>query len=424
MSAYSPKLSRRRLLKGALSAGLAAGVRPSLTFAAKELSHRELPPIRQITHSPKCHWFGYYDKLEFDPDCRFVLGMEVNFEHRSPKPNDVISLGMVDLQDGDKWIKLGESRGWCWQQGCMLQWRPNSKTEVLWNDRQQDRFVCHILNVETGERRTILHPVYTVSPDGRWALAPDFRRINEMRPGYGYVGLADPNHAVLAPDDSGIFRINLDTGRQELVISLADIAKIPMPGVDLARAKNYFNHLLVNPDGTRFVFLHRWGFPNWKGATRMLTAAMDGSDIRIVDPSGNTSHFIWRDPEHLLAWTRPKSKPVGFYLLEDKTGGTVQMVGQGVMTQNGHCTYLPGNEWILNDTYPDHQRKQHVYLYHVSSGNRISLGHFYSPPAYRGEWRVDTHPRFSPDGRSVVIDSPHSGDGRQLYLIDISGIVG
>ena len=32
-------------------------------------------------------------------------------------------------------------------------------------------------------------------------------------------------------------------------------------------------------------------------------------------------------------------------------------------------------------------------------------------------------PRFSPDGLKVVIDSPHGGDGRQSYLIDISGIV-
>ena len=32
--------------------------------------------------------------------------------------------------------------------------------------------------------------------------------------------------------------------------------------------------------------------------------------------------------------------------------------------------------------------------------------------------------RFSPDGRSVVIDSPHTGQGRQLHLIDISEIVG
>ena len=50
------------------------------------------------------------------------------------------------------------------------------------------------------------------------------------------------------------------------------------------------------------------------------------------------------------------------------------MVGKGVMTKNGHCTYLPGGEWILNDTYPDLHRKQHVYLYHVATGKRIPFG--------------------------------------------------
>lgn len=67
---------------------------------------------------------------------------------------------------------------------------------------------------------------------------------------------------------------------------------------------------------------------------------------------------------------------------------------------------------------------QHPYLYEVSSGKRVPLGHFRSPAEYNGEWRCDTHPRFSPDGRKVVIDSPHGGDGRQLYLLDIRGIVG
>jgi hypothetical protein len=51
------------------------------------------------------------------------------------------------------------------------------------------------------------------------------------------------------------------------------------------------------------------------------------------------------------------------------------------------------------------------------------LGHFYQPPQYGGQWRCDTHPRFSPDGRSVVIDSPHTGQGRQMHLIDISRLV-
>jgi hypothetical protein len=94
------------------------------------------------------------------------------------------------------------------------------------------------------------------------------------------------------------------------------------------------------------------------------------------------------------------------------------------MTVNGHCTYLPGNKWILNDTYPDKERNQNPYLFQVATGKRIPLGHFQSPREYTGEWRCDTHPRFSPNGRKVVIDSPHGGNGRQLHLIDISGIAG
>ena len=35
----------------------------------------ELPPVRTITRGPKHHWFGYYDKLQFDPTSRYVLGM-------------------------------------------------------------------------------------------------------------------------------------------------------------------------------------------------------------------------------------------------------------------------------------------------------------------------------------------------------------
>ncbi len=104
--------------------------------------------MRVITRGPRRHWFGYYDKLQFDPTGRYCLGMEVDFEHRSPRPDDVIQIGMVDLKDNDRWIELGKSTAWCWQQGCMLQWVPGSKTTVLWNDRDNDRYVCRILNVQ------------------------------------------------------------------------------------------------------------------------------------------------------------------------------------------------------------------------------------------------------------------------------------
>lgn len=385
---------------------------------------RSAAPVRAITRGPKYHWFGYYDKLQFDLSGRYALGMEVNFEHRSPKPDDVIRIGMVDLDDKDRWIELGESRAWNWQQGSMLQWLPGSKSEVIWNDRMDRRFVSHILDVNTRKRRTVPAPVYSIAPDGSWAITTDFRRLNDTRPGYGYAGLPDPNENVLAPADSGIWRIDLRTGRKKLIISVEQALKVPNSHGDWTGAKHWFNHLLISPDGSRFIFLHRWrGKKEGRSfATRMFTADREGDRLHVIDPYGRTSHFVWRDPKHVLAWAWHPTQGEKFYLYEDLTDH-VEAIGPSVMTVNGHCSYLPGNRWIVNDTYPDKQRNQNVYLYEVVTGRRVEIGSFYSPPEYTGEWRCDTHPRFSPDGTKIVIDSPHGGAGRQMYLIDIRALI-
>src|SRR5688500_16974293 len=111
----------------------------ALASHARGETAAKLPPVRAITRGPKFHWFGYYDKFQFDPSGRFVLGNQVDFEHRSPSADDLIKVGMVDLEDSDHWIELGQTRAWNWQQGCMLQWVPGSEKEVMWNDREGDR---------------------------------------------------------------------------------------------------------------------------------------------------------------------------------------------------------------------------------------------------------------------------------------------
>ena len=329
-------------------------------------------------------------------------------------------MGMIDLADGDRWIELGQTRAWCWQQGCMLQWIPGSDREVIWNDREGGRFVSHLLDVKSGKKRTIGYPIYTLSPDGRTAIGADFRRINHMRPGYGYAGIPDPNYDTLAPDDAGIYGVDLVTGEANLLISIAQVAAIPYPHKDLGEARHYFNHLLFNTDGSRFIFLHRWrtGGPGF--GTRMMTAAADGSEIYGVDQYGYTSHFIWRDPQHILAWARHPSHQDAFYLFRDRTQD-VEVIGAGVMKLNGHCTYLADTNWILNDTYPvarGEGKVQELYLYNAASAERTELGEFAAFPEYEGEWRCDLHPRSSPDGKLITIDSAHGGKGRQIYLLE------
>lgn len=401
--------------------------RRSLLLAALAAFGREAA-VRAITRGPKFHWFGYYDKLEFDPSGRYVLANEVDFEHRTPLASDKIRVGVVDTRDNkDEWIDIGESSAWNWQQGCMLQWRPGpGSNEIVWNDRVDGQFVAHVLNFQTRRKRTIPSPVYTLSPDGKWGLVCDFPRLNHTRPGYGYAGIEDPNRSVAAPENSGIWRVDLATGKRTLLFSIADIVKIPHREPYSKGAVHWFNHLLISPDGKRFIFLHRWrGEKEGRSfSTRMFTADADGRGLYVVDPYGKTSHFIWRDPAHIAAWAWHPSHGERFYLYRDKSE-TVEVIGKDVMTVNGHLSYLPGrrsSDWILNDTYPDKERMQNPFLYHVSTGRRIALGSFHAPAEYTGEWRCDTHPRVSPDGTKVVIDSAHGGNGRQLYLIDIAGL--
>jgi hypothetical protein len=411
----------------------ASGSLLTLTPAAHLLgSATDTPPafpaVRQITHKPGYHWFAYYDKLQFSPDDRYVLSHQVNFEHRSPTPDDVIQIGMIDLHDGDQWTELGTSRAWNWQQGCMLQWVPNTESTIMWNDREEGRFVCHLLDVKTGQKRTLPRAIYALSPDGKWGISTDFRRLNDTRPGYGYTGIADPNKDVLAPADSGLWRVHLETGEEQLIFSMAQAAAIPYTGAPEGfskNAKHWFNHLLFSPDGSRFIFLHRWkGEGDKSFVTRLFTINADGSDPYILDPLGRTSHFVWKDPSHVFAWAFHPSHGERFYLFKDKTP-EVEVVGKDKMPKNGHNTYVPNtnDEWVLNDTYPDEKRLQNPYLYHVPTDRRVPLGHFYSPAFYTGEWRCDTHPRSSRSGKLVCIDSPHSS-GRQLYLIDVSQIIG
>ncbi len=383
---------------------------------------------RPITSGPKHHWFGYYDKLQFDPSARYALGMEVEFEQRAPTPEDVIRIGMVDLEDGDRWVELGESRAWGWQAGCMLQWLPQSAYEIVWNDRTDGRFVCHILNVRTGRKRTLPHAIFTLSPDGQSALSIDFHRLEDMRPGYGYMGIPDPWYGVNAPEETGIHKVDLLSGESSLIVSLADVAAIPYPHGEIREAKHYFNVLIFNPCGTHFLFLHRWRFGDGPFHTRMLTARADGSELTVVDHSGHTSHLIWRDGSHILAWSRRPSHGGAYYIFpnaEDGSCGPDRIVGRTKMPLNGHCTYLSDNDWVLNDTYPQgEERLQDLYLYHVPSDRRVDLGRFHSPEAYTETLRCDLHPRSSPDGSKVVIDSAHGGNGRQMYLFEVGEITG
>jgi len=381
-----------------------------------------------VTQGPAYHFFGYYDKFQVDATGTKMLTMEVDFMDRPPTPDDTARIGVIDLSNHNKLEIVAETRAWCWQQSCMLQWLPGApERKIIFNIRDGGRFRACVLDLLSGDRRVYERPIYTLCPDGRTALCPNFSRLAEMRPGYGYEGIPDPWGDQAAPDDDGIYTMDLETGEARMILSLAQVAALcPEPGAE--DRKRWFNHLLFSPEGRRFIFLHRWDSPRQKPygrQTRYFTANADGTDIYCVNEHEMTSHFIWRDEKVMLAWAHRYGRGDHYYLFTDQSD-QIEIVGDGQLTVDGHMSYRPQGEWFVTDTYASKVGNfRKLILFNEKTEELIELGSFLSQAMNHGhiDCRCDLHPRWSRCGNFITFDSLHEGP-RQIYRIDVRGIVG
>ena len=155
--------------------------------------------------------FFFYQCLQFDTSGRYLLAMKVYFQNRLVQPADRADIGVIDLKNQYKWTKIGESTAWNWQQGARLQWRPG-REEIVWNDRSDDgkHYICRVYDFRTGKTRILPRPIYDLSPDGETALTHDFERMKHR--GTDYVGIEDKYKDQIAPRETGVWKMNMNTG--------------------------------------------------------------------------------------------------------------------------------------------------------------------------------------------------------------------
>ena len=379
---------------------------------------------------------SHYELYQFDPTGRYMLALRIFIEGRKVQPHDKGEICYFDLHNKNKWTKIGETTAWNWQQGCRLQWVPGSFEEIVWNDRSEDgkSLISKVYNFKTKKTRTLPMTVYTVSPDGQTALTVNFERI--VHGGCKYVGIDDPYKNIWAPSEIGIWKMDMKTQKIEMVMSVRDMAKKLYPeGLpsDTVNGTLYFFREGFNPSGNRFIAFikdsRQTGPGRERTRTEGFTMNLDGSDVRYFYKE--PSHHFWINDEELMDngyHIKPDNSgsTLGYFRFTDDDSGRAK--DMYFEAPNGHITLHKNGDWILTDTYSI-GGYVYLYLYHIPSKKIVPLNKLayklggYLYPYDSGIFRVDLHPRFTPDGKSICIDSTHEGLGRQLYLMDISGII-
>ncbi|MCH8967149.1 MAG: hypothetical protein IID43_05685 [Planctomycetes bacterium] len=376
---------------------------------------RLLTPMRWAgVEDQRGEWFfGYYDKTPWSADMEhFLLHHPIG---------DVAEIMVLD-RSASRVRTLGKTSSWNFQQGSQAQWLPGPHgPAVVFNDVVNDKLGCRLISLDGTTDRFIPWPIQALHPNGHEALSINYRRVHAAQPEYGYAADVSNFSCDQALDRDGIWRMDLEAATAELVVglsTLADAGEQPFPPGTV----HMVNHLVYSPSGARFVFMHRWFNRHGKSA-RLYVARHDGGDLRLLAQERTVSHYHWRDNDHLLVWQHASKSGYRYYLI-DVVCGDREPVGEGVFDiyGDGHPSYSPDRRWIVTDSYPDRARFRHLLLFDTHSGKRIEVGRFFSPWRYDGGQRCDLHPRWSPDGRWVSIDSTHEGE-RRSYVVDVEGLV-
>ncbi|MBP7564973.1 MAG: hypothetical protein KA795_03100 [Burkholderiaceae bacterium] len=416
-------------------------------------------PCRRLGHADAHHFFGYYNKTCWDRSDRLVLAQQTPWMDCRLSPDAVARVGYFDTARDDRFRAVGETRAWNWQMGSQLQWLDGMPgRQLIYNDRRgvpadgvpYPSFCSVIADIDSGERRELPLPVYVVAPDSAWALSVDYRRLHVTHETIGYSEPGGPFGLGRAPADDGIWRMDIATGEARLLVSYAALKAFHRQP-SMSQAIHWVSHIEVNPASSRILFLHRWT-ERVQDETcflhRLITMSPDGTGLRLLECSDHPlpqlasnfdpaavgtfdyeksefeiSHPAWKDDGNIVVWG-PHRGRIHYHLYEDDDLGRVEVIGGGVLTENGHMSFSPVDQrWLLSDTYPDPSTHERVlFIYDMQSRRRIDIGRFYADPALGKENRCDLHPRWSRDGRRVCIDSVHE-DERQMYVLDVSRIV-
>lgn len=379
--------------------------------------------IVRVSPDDKDHeyFFGYYDKSPWDATNRYMICMRAKNSWSVPDPLDAADILLIDTEDNNRVRKVATTHTWNVQQGCMAQWLgPDFKSHILYNDMREGKYCSVVLDVVSGDERVLPIPVYTVSNDGKTALSLDFSRLHSLRLGYGYAALPEVTKGAALPNKTAIWKMDIETSSVTELLKYTDFANFePRPEMQEEDSVHKVNHLMLSPNGKRFMVLYRW-FCKQRKYTRLVTCNVDGSDMYLLSDDDMVSHCYWKNEEEIIAFERKKEFGPGYFLMKDKTQEWKHLWPQ--LSNDGHPSYCPtDNHLVVIDSYPNRVRVADLKIVRdndLEGQDMKVIARVFAPFKYDNDTRCDLHPRWSRDGKKVCFDSIFEGH-RGLYIVEV-----
>ena len=371
------------------------------------------------------YYFGFHDLQQVSSDGTKLLAHRLLFDLRMPAPGETEQVGYFDITpDGHigDFHRVGETSAWNYHKGCRLQWLDEDR--IIFNSHTENGLVSVIAGITNGESRIVSSPIDAVSHVPGYATSFSYDRLEHCMSGYGYPYADESFLDVDAPDETGLFLVDMETGNRELIVPLSVLAG-SCPEEYRSGYLHYVTHTEFSADDRYVSFLHRWRMhtgTDLKRWTRIMVYDRKTGSLIELPTQLSGSHYVWNSRNQIIASCIIGGKSC-HVLFDMNSVDSYRIIAPEVLNSDGHQSFIDDDTFIT-DTYPDRRRMAKLIKANIADGTTELLATVYSPKAFqssprKGHVACDLHPRVSADGRFLAFDSCRTGK-RGVYLMKLS----
>ena len=351
----------------------------------------------EIQFKNNFNYFGYHDKIPFSKDNKKIL------LHLGEKNKKVIKVGYFDIKK-NKLHLIDKTKAWSWQLGSMLQWI-NGNNEIIFNCLRKKQLVSKLFNINNKKFHYYKLPIYCLNKKGTKALSINFKRLYDLRLGYGY-DITNNLYQKKNLSNDGIYLLDLIDKKFKKILNFEKIISF----LNIKKHNNYYiNHITFSPNSDSIIFY----FILKIGKIRKIYPInfnLKKKKLLLIEKRYNFSHYCWLSNYKILVSCHDSLFKFDYYIYNLSTNKKKKI--ELNLNKDGHPMLNPKNkDLVISDTYPNIFGFQKLFIFSLKQ-KRIIWQTYVNSKIYKfnEHKRCDLHPRWNFNGDSVSIDTVANGD--------------